>query len=157
MTKSYTEVENGMIIEVGESADLSPHQLALLEFGKELISESLSVGREYCKSMISICTGAIPLYLGILAFVLPEGYSLGISRGLLVIAPVLLYLAALLIFTYGYFPVADSFSLDVLEEIEAVRDRSIGRRRDASRAGFVLFLLATLAAAAVLLANIGAR
>ncbi len=148
---------DGMIIETGEATPLTPHNQALILAGRELISESLSVGREFCKSMISISTGAIPIYLGILAFILPESYMLGISRGALIVLPVLLFLTAAAVFTYGYFPLTDSFSLDVIEEIEAVRGRVISRRTAAARWGFGLFLAASLLAALMLVANIGAR
>ena len=144
------------MVKIGHIGDISPHNRALYESGKELLNQSISTGREYCKFMITTSTGAIPVYLAILAFVLPEKDSSGIIRGILVVTPIVLFLIATVIFTYGYFPTTDQFSLDVIEEIEAVRTRTIQRRSKLSKVGFLVFLIATLTASVVLVVQIGA-
>ena len=68
-------------VKVLYSAPISPHSKALYEAGKSILTDSLETGREFCKFMIGTCTGAIPVYLGILTFILPEKYILGIAAG----------------------------------------------------------------------------
>ncbi len=42
--------------------------------------------------MITLCTGAIPVYLGLLSFVLPDNYSFGFWDGIFVIIPAIIFL-----------------------------------------------------------------
>ena len=58
--------------EVQQVSVISPHSKALFETGKAILLDSVSTGREFCKSMIGTSTGAIPIYLGILTFLLPK-------------------------------------------------------------------------------------
>ena len=56
--------------------DLSPHNKALYEAGKNLLVESVSVGRGFCKFMTTTTLGAIPINLALLKLVLPKDYVL---------------------------------------------------------------------------------
>ena len=76
-------------VEVGE---VSPHNKAIYEAGKTILIDSIRTGREFCQSMIKISIGAIPIYLGILGFILPNDYSLGISSGLVMVLPAIMFL-----------------------------------------------------------------
>jgi hypothetical protein len=144
------------VVEIGHISSISPHNQALYEAGKDLLNQSIYIGRDYCKFMITTSTGAIPVYLAILAFILPENYSLGIVRSIFAITPVILFLIATVVFTYGYFPIPYQFSLDVIDEIEEVRTRTIQRRIKLTKIGFLVFLIATLIASVVLVVQIGA-
>src|SRR5690242_18221621 len=59
-------------IQVGPAEPVSPHNQALYEAGKQMLVESISVGREFCKFMVGVSTGAIPLYLALLQLALPK-------------------------------------------------------------------------------------
>lgn len=142
------------LIGVGEPARLSLHDTALHEAGKTLINESLSVGRDFCSSMIKVSTSAIPLYLGIFAFVQRDASGFGVAQTALILTPVVVFLAASVVFTLGYWPRTGILSLDVLDEIEAFRDQAFKRRTDAARAGLVLFVAATLTSALVLVVSL---
>jgi len=68
---------NSNEIEVGTPkvvavSTISPHSKALYEAGKSLLIDSVTTAREFCKTMIGISTGGIPLYLGILSYLLPK-------------------------------------------------------------------------------------
>jgi len=141
-------------VEVGE---VSPHNKAIYEAGKTILIDSIRTGREFCQSMIKISIGAIPIYLGILGFILPNDYSLGISSGLVMALPAIMFLIASIFFTFGYLPVTVHFSLDIVEEVEKERDKIIRRRSRLIKIGFTIFALATLIAIAVIIVNIGAR
>jgi len=145
MRKTKTEEEN-VIIDVKDVDAVSPHNQALYDVGRELIRQSLTVGRDYCRFMITTSLSAIPIYLAIIAFSIPDNTALDISTKIYLIIPVTLFLAASLIFTRGYFPVMKSFSLDIIDEIEFVRSQTIRKRYILIRVGMTLFLIAILIA-----------
>jgi hypothetical protein len=142
------------VIEVGE---VSPHSKAVYEAGKKILVDSIDTGREFCQSMIKTSTGAIPIYLGILAFILPDEYSLGIAAGAAVSLPAIAFLLASVIFSIGYLPITTHFSLDLVEEIERERNKIVRRRSRLIKVGFSVFVFATLIAIVVIVMNIGAR
>lgn len=142
------------VIDVGE---VSPHNKALYEAGKTLLVDSVSTGREFCKNMIGVCTGAIPLYLGILAFILPKEYALGMTRSILISVPAIMFLLACVVFTFGYLPVTGRFSLDLVGEIEREINKSIRHRSALIKIGFTVFVVGTLTAILVIVLNFGAR
>lgn len=154
MKKNKTEKESFTVESVSE---ITPHNEALYEAGKKLLTESITVGREFCKSMISINTGAIPIYLGILAFLLPKDYLLGFLKGIIIIIPALLYLLATIVFAFGYLPRTGEFSLDIVDEIAKERLIAISRMKRFIYAGFVCFVIATIMAIIVIILNIGTK
>lgn len=131
-------------MELLEVSAVTPHNRALYEAGKMLLTDSITTGRDFCKFMISLSTGAIPIYLGLLKFVLPEHYTLSLQQGVLAIIPVVLFLIASIVFTIGYYPQVSQFSLDVIDEIEKERTRTIFRRKKLSLIGFSIFLIGTV-------------
>lgn len=132
---------------------LTPHDEALFEAGKEILRESVFTGRDFCKSMIGIATGAIPIYLGLLELVWPtEGVTL--ETKVIAICPPLLSLIAAIIFSIGYFPRSNTISLDILEEIEESITSSIKHRLILSRWGFGVFLLGLVTGGIVIFYNI---
>jgi len=141
-------------IELEEVSTVTPHNRALYEAGKTLLIESITTGREFCKFMISVSTGAIPIYLGLLKFVLPEHYTISLKQGILVVVPVVLFLIASVVFTFGYYPQAGRFSLDILNEIERERTKTIRRRAKLTWVGFSIFLIGALTAIASIVMNL---
>ena len=128
---------------------LTPHNKALYDAGKALLVESIEVGREFCKFMIGVCSGAIPIYLGLLKFLLPEHYTLSWEQGLVFAAPTVLFLVGSVVFAIGYFPQQGHLSLDLPSEIERERSITIQRRRRLAFLGFSAFVLGTVAAVVV--------
>ena len=136
---------------------VSPHNRALYEAGKTLLIDSVKTGQEYCKSMITLALSAIPVYLGLLAFLLPEGYVLGFAAGATIAVPALLFLVAAVLFSAGYMPAVKKFSLDVINEIERAREQVLKRRARFIWGGFGFFLLGALGAICVVILNLGVR
>lgn len=127
---------------------VTPHNRALYEAGKTLLIESISTGKEFCKFMISVSTGAIPIYLGLLKFVLPESFTFSIWQITLATVPTILFLIASVVFAVGYFPRSGRLSLDIVDEIERERTRMIRIRTILGWAGFSIFLIGVLIAIA---------
>jgi len=130
---------------------LSNQDEILIEAGKAIILESISVGRDFCKFMVGFATGAVPVYLGLVKLFLPDTYEFAmIDRGLLA-APVLSFMISAGLFVLGYMPRSEPFSVDEIESIEEHRRSSITRRSRLSIAGFVVFALGIIVGAAVVL------
>jgi hypothetical protein len=135
-------------LEVARGEPVSPHNEALYDAGKAILVETIEVGRDFCRYMIGIATGAIPTYLALVGFALGSHRRLGaLSSALLLVAPAIFLLAGG-IFAIGYLPVRTTFSLDLPEEIERARTQIIARRRRCAGIGFALFLIAVLVAIA---------
>jgi hypothetical protein len=129
-------------IEVSGLEPLSPHNAALYEAGKTLLVESVEVGRDFCKSMIGVATGAIPVYLALVGLVVGEKFRPGFYEGLLLALAPAAFLVAAVVFAFGYFPSTSVFSLDVPEEIERARATTISRRKKLALVGFGTLVLA---------------
>jgi hypothetical protein len=149
-----TRVVRAKIINAGP---LTPQNKALYEAGKTLLVDSIKTAREFCSTMIGISTGAIPVFFGILAIILPEHYVLNVSGGITLALPAIGFLAAVVIFIFGYQPIGREFSLDILDEIRAERNRIIRHRRGWIIAGVSVFSASTLLAIYAIIINIGVR
>jgi hypothetical protein len=132
---------------------LSPHNQGLYEAGKQMLVDSISVGREFCKFMVGVATGAIPLYLALVQFALPKDYRPDwLWKGVAAIAPGAIFLIAALLFALGVFPRTGEFSLDVPAEIDTARSKAISWRRKLAIAGFFCFVIAALGSIVVTVA-----
>ncbi len=116
-------------IEVVSAEPLSPHNEALYEAGKALLIGSVDVGRDFCKSMIPVATGAIPIYLALIGLVVGKEFRPNLHQGVVLTLAPGAFLLATGAFTFGYFPSGTTFSLDLPDEIEAVRTATLTRRK----------------------------
>lgn len=123
---------------------LTPTNQAIYEAGKAMLVDSVGIGRDFCKFMIGTSMGAIPIYLALVKFVLPEKYVPTVLVGLAALIPAVLFLTAGVVFLIGYFPQAALASLDIPDEIERERRATIRRRHRLSIAGFAVFCAAVL-------------
>ena len=128
-----------------EVGPVTPTNQALYEAGKAMLIESVSTGREFCKFMIGTSMSAIPIYLALLKFVLPEKYVPTVSVGILALVPAVLFLVAGIIFMVGYFPQQGVASLDIPAEIERERHTTVKRRQRIGITGFTVFCVAVVA------------
>lgn len=132
---------------VGEvmAEPLSPTNEAMFEAGKTMLVESISVGREFCKSMITTAFTAIPVYMAIIGLIIPEGHKFSVVEGILAVSPVAVFLVAALVSLKGYSPQHGTTVLDYPAEIEDERSRTIQFRKKWGRIGFAVFILAVVA------------
>lgn len=144
-------------IELLDVSGLSPYSQAIYEIGKSMLIDSLETGREFCKFMTTFSISAIPIYLGLLTFIIPENYVLGSAAGLTISLPAIAFLTASVVFALGYLPTKSKISLELIEEIEKERNRIIQRRSVYITIGVTVFILACLAAIYVVIINIGTR
>jgi hypothetical protein len=149
--------ESNQQYEVQEVGAVSPHSEALFEAGKAILRDSISSGREFCKSMIGTSMGAIPIYLGILTFLLPKNIKIEIGQGIVIIVPAIGFLIAATLFTLGYLPISHKFSLDLIEEIEAAFEKNIAYRKRCILSGMTIFIISTLFSMLAIIFNTGGQ
>jgi len=133
---------------------VTPHNRALYEAGKQMLVASVDVGREFCKFMVGVSTGAIPLYLALLQLALPKDFRPSWERGIVEIAPAVVFLLAAGAFAVGVFPRTGTFSLDVPAQIDAARTKAINWRRLWAITGSALFGAAALVGIVVTVASL---
>ena len=124
---------------------LTPKNKALYEAGKKLLIDSINAGRDFCKTMITVSIGAIPVYLALLEFFLgkDKNGTLWIN-GITYLVPPALFLIATAVFSYCYFPRVRRVSLDLPEEIENYINYVITTRRWLAVCASLLFLVGIL-------------
>lgn len=128
-------------IQVSDARPRSPHNEGLYEAGKALLVQSVEVGREFCKTMITVATGAIPIYIALVGLIVGKDFRPDFGQGLiLVLAPAALLLSATA-FAIGYFPKKSAFSLDLPAEIDTARTNTVQKRMLWSYVGFGLMVL----------------
>lgn len=125
---------------------LSPHNEALYETGKEMLKDSVSTARDFCKFMITVSTGSIPIYLGLLKFVLPENAVLSSNEIILSILPPFFFLISSILFIFGYFPQIDYLSLDIVDEIKQMYEKTLKKRKIFTNWGIAFYLIGCILA-----------
>lgn len=96
--------------------------------------------------MISVASSAVPIYLGLIGL-----FGIKESHSPWLFVPPGLFVLSIVSFVLAYFPKYGSFSLEVVEEIEAARLRAIAGRDRFLFGGLGAFLLAAMLAAGVLI------
>lgn len=136
-----------------EITNLSPHNKAMLEAGKKMIVDSIDVGREFCKFMITTSISAVPVYFAVLAFAgIPNvlNSNASIKNSLLLLAPSLIFIISALLYMRGYLPDLGVFSLDSPDEIGNERKKIINRRSKYINWATSLFIFGVAISAIVL-------
>ena len=140
-----TEGENeNIVIERGRIP--SPLEEALLDFGKNLVKDSVAQSVEFHKTMLGLTATFATLMasaFGILAFGSKDKPLDAFQRVFLVI-PVLLMLLSSICFALGYYPRHMKIKLRVLNTIEKARDELLQARGIWAFCGILLFTLAIL-------------
>lgn len=131
-------------MEIVNVQDISPHNKAVYESGKKMLVDSITVGADFCKTMITISTGSIPTYLALIKFVQPEKYVLNFTQISLIGFTAILFLSATISFAVGFLPTVSSFSLENLDEIELNRAKVIKKRALKIKLGMLFYILGVL-------------
>jgi len=150
-------VDDHLGVKVIGSSPVSPQNRTFFELGKSLLLESLSVNREFSKFMISVSTGSIPVYLGVLTFIFPEDYRLGFLGSTVVVSPALFFLLSALMFVMGFNPTDKSFSLEIIEEIRLAYEKTLKKQSLFIKIGLVLFFMASIFSIGVVVVHLGSR
>jgi hypothetical protein len=134
-------VADGEQVQISEVGARSPHHEGLYEAGKALLVESIEVGRDFSKSMITIATGSIPVYVALVGLAVGKDFRPSLGEGIVLVLGPAAFLLAAASFAIGYFPKKTAFSLDIPSEIETARTATLNKRKLWSTIGFGLLLL----------------
>lgn len=136
-------------VTIGRATFLSPHDEALVEAGKAMLLGSLEVGREFCKFMVGTATGAVPVYLSLVRWFLPDQAGLSRWDKIFALSPIVVFMLAAGIFVWGYMPTQGVISIDLLASVGQQRDEAIRRRTLAITWGFACFAIGVVGGAIV--------
>jgi hypothetical protein len=139
-------------ISVGQPTAETPHNQALYEAGKEMLVDSVTVGRDFCKFMAGVATGAISIFLAILAVALPKDYRPSWGFGIAIVVTAALFLVSAAVYALGVFPRTGDLSLDLIDSIDTVRKAAIKRRETCALIGSAFFAIGVLAVVGVSIA-----
>lgn len=150
-TENISKANSEEKVIAGQPVTNSPHEDAIYEAGKSILLESVAIGRDFCKFMITASTGAIPLYLGLLKFIYPNDSQANSSNCELffMLLPCILFLITSAIFIFGLLPKYKKFSLDSYEDTELAREHIIDQRMCFIKCGVFIFGLAVLASSII--------
>ena len=101
---SESAVSRSKEVEIREVGTRSPHNEGLYEAGKALLVESIEVGRDFSKSMITVATGSIPVYLALVGLAVGKEFRPSLGEGIVLVLGPAGFLLSATAFAIGYFP-----------------------------------------------------
>lgn len=132
---------------------LTAHEEAILEAGRRLMVESIDVSRDFAKQMITVTSGAIPIYLGLLS--IAKLQQRAPATLFLSSMPAVSFFLSALFFVLALLPREGFFSLQIINEVRNARNKLLRRRRRWIMAGLTVFGVGVLSAIAVTLSLMG--
>ena len=124
-----------------EGESLSPQARAFHELGIKLLEESLRAGREFAALMIKFAFGSVPVYIGLVQFLVPLSKDSDLDRRLYLTTPLGFFVAASVLFIISYLPQRGSISLDVVEDVKHGYRAATQSRRALNLLGTTLFIV----------------
>lgn len=137
-------------IKVVSTSKLSPQSEALFEVGKKMLTDSIEVGRDFAKFMMTLSSSSIPVYIGILTFINKDSIQ---EYSFSYYIPPIAFLVTIIIFSISFFPQYGKYSIDVIEEIKAAREKAINSRNWLFFSGFIIFIFGLLFAILIISKN----
>jgi hypothetical protein len=139
------------MIDATSTAISSPEDELIHKAVEKLYLESVDVGRDFSKSLITLCSSLFPAYVALSGFTASSGQVVSRQGSYLRFAPCLALLFALVLFIASYFPAALSVRLLSPGEVAQIREQIVKRRRRVLFAGVGSLLVAKLLLAALVL------
>jgi hypothetical protein len=124
------EKEPEIIVEKGEaitaiSRELTQLDEAILEFGRSLYKDSLSLSLEFHKTMLGLTATFSTVMASVFALLVfgSENQQIGLEERRFLIAPIFVMLMSSMFFAFGYYPRRSTFSLNNLSSIREARQK----------------------------------
>ena len=132
---------------VGRGRQLLPSEEALIEFGRNLVKDSLTQALDFHKTMLGLTATFATLMASSFALLTlgSKDASLYQFVRVLLVVPILLMLSSAVCFALGYYPRRVDIVLNDLTEIKRARDRLLASRYRWAVSGIVLFCLSIVA------------
>ena len=121
---------------------LSAHDEAILEAGEKILVDSVNVGREFSKFIITTSFSALPFYFALLKFLSDNGEN--VETTAIAIAPPILFILSSVAYIISFFPQHGELSVDDLQEVERMRVKIVKRRKILLLAATTIFVSSLL-------------
>jgi hypothetical protein len=124
----------------------------LVNYGKELLTDSVYILREASKTLMNLCFTSIPITIALFNyFNIKDKYlsSFILLNKINIFIP-LMYLIVGVIFLLSYMPITFNIDLNVLKTIQDAHKKIFVRRLFLCKIGIVIFLLLTFVTIIVL-------
>lgn len=137
-------------LHVVRSGLLSEKDLALVEVGKKMITESMDSVKTFCQSMINTAIGGVALYATLIGIIYGDKFSPEAPVTIFFfLVPPFLFLVSALIFIFGYAPKVEFLDPSNPPSIEAAYKRILKKRRGMGVLGLAFLGIALITAIAV--------
>lgn len=134
----------------GSVAPLSIDEEAMIDAGRGLFLESIEVPRDFAKQMITVSSGAVPIYVALLGIANLKHRST--ATLILVSIPALVFLFSALVFVMALLPRKALISIQIIDEIREARNRLMATRYLWIKVGLIIFAAGVCSALACTLA-----
>lgn len=142
MTEDASHQRPEVEVVPGSAAPLSIDDEAVIEVGRRLLVESVDVTRDFAKQMITVSTGAIPVYVALLG--LADLRHRSTTTLVLASLPSIAFLVAALFFVIALLPRRKFFSAQILDQIKKARTNLLLTRYRWILFGLVIFGLSII-------------
>jgi len=139
----------------GTAVPLSIHDEAIIEVGRRLFVESVDVMRDFAKQMITISSGAIPVYVALLG--LADLRHRNSTTLVLASLPAVAFLVAGLCFVIALLPRKEFFSVQILDQMQETRRNLLRKRYRWILAGLGIFGTSIISSIIVILTLMSTR
>lgn len=130
---------------------LSPTTEATLELGRKLITGTFDAYRDFAKTLISLSSSFILLYLGIIGFLNVKAEGSNLKVLLVLVLPPLLFIITCILFAISYMPRQQFFTIDDPNELTRLLVAGISTKKRYVVAGLVCFVAGLLSIIIVIL------
>jgi hypothetical protein len=124
----------------------TPTEIALLEYGKQVLLKSVDTAIDFHKTMLGVSatfgtliTTATPVLIWG-----SKDAKIPMPQGWLLIVPPLLMLLSSVVFAVGYYPRYLQFNPNVIDDVRAAREQILASRGRLARLGLGLFCVSLL-------------
>ncbi|HEY9879208.1 MAG TPA: hypothetical protein V6D29_12190 [Leptolyngbyaceae cyanobacterium] len=139
---SFPREESLFIHSLGKSATYE--QSLYVAVGQKILLDRLNTGKDFCKLMLTLSLGAIPVYLLLFIMAIPYDSDVGKQIGVVVLSPALIFLLSAIIFAVGFLLVATRPVVEPASEIERTSRKIAARRNQIIALGSLCFMGASL-------------
>ncbi|HEY9763063.1 MAG TPA: hypothetical protein V6D07_11100 [Trichocoleus sp.] len=142
-SSSYQE-ENSLFECASEQSVATYYKSLYTAVGQKILLDRLNTGRDFCKLMLILSLGAIPVYLLLFIMAIPYDSDAGKTAGMMILSPALLFLITAIVFAAGFLWVTAGPISDSVNEIERASRKIILRRNQFIALGSLCFLSASI-------------
>jgi hypothetical protein len=115
---------------VGKPLQQNLHQSSLRQplstpHGVEVPLDTLLIAQTFCRLMLPLCVGAVPVYLALLMLAVPYDVNFGVKGGLVLLSPISLFLMAAIIYGVAFLVTGEPWISQRPQAFTSIRRRLV--------------------------------